>query len=64
MASEANGNKSQSDSNKAIPFQGKQPYGMPSDFVVPKILNIEDTDERLWVCQPSHILAAQSKPAD
>ena len=33
-------------------------------FVVPKILNIEDTDERLWVCRPSHILAAQNKPAD
>jgi hypothetical protein len=47
-----------------IPFQGKQSYGMPSDFVVPNILNIEDTDERLWVCRPSHILAAQSEPAD
>jgi hypothetical protein len=64
MASEPNGNKSHSDSNKATPFQGKQLYGMPSDFVAPKILNIEDTDERLWVCQLSHILAAQSKSAN
>jgi 2,4'-dihydroxyacetophenone dioxygenase len=24
---------------------------MPNDLVVPKILNIADTDERLWVSQ-------------
>ena len=49
MPSETNGTKSHSESDKAIPFQGKQLYGMPSDLVIPKVVNIDDTDERLWV---------------
>jgi len=46
-----NGTQAHSTDDKAIPFQGKQPYGMPQDLVVSKILNIDDTDERLWVPQ-------------
>ena len=48
MPSETNGTKSHSESDKVIPFQGKQPYDMPSDLVIPKVMNIHDTDERLW----------------
>ena len=62
MSSETNGTKSHSESDKAIPFQGKQPYGMPSDLVIPKVMNIDDTDERLWVTNlpgPSSFLAIQ-----
>ena len=33
----------------AVPFQGEQPYGMPNDLVVSKVLDLESTDERLWV---------------
>ena len=33
----------------ALPFQGDQPYGMPNDLVVSKVLELETTDERLWV---------------
>ena len=33
----------------AVPFQGAQPYGMPNDLVVSKVLDLENTDERLWV---------------
>jgi hypothetical protein len=43
------GTKSHEDPDPKMPFQGEQPYGMPDDLVVPKILNLEDTDERLWV---------------
>lgn len=35
--------------SQAIPFQGQQPFGMADDLVIPNIMNIEDTDERLWV---------------
>lgn len=35
----------------AIPFQGQQPYGMPPDLVIPRILDLTNTDERLWVPQ-------------
>ena len=38
----------------AVPFQGEQPYGMPDDLVVAKVLDLENTDERLWV--RSHFL--------
>ena len=48
-SSETNGTKSHSESDKAIPFQGKRPYGMPSDIVIPKVMNIDDTEERPWV---------------
>jgi len=55
MPSETNATKSHSESDKAIPFQGKQPYGMPSDLVIPKVMNTDDTDERLWVRNPTWI---------
>jgi hypothetical protein len=58
MPSESNGTESHSDSDKAVHFQGQQPYGMPSDLVVAKILNIDDTDERLWVCHRSPVTPA------
>lgn len=49
MPAEANGNDVHSKANKAIPFQGKQPYGMPPDMVIPNVMDLENTDERLWV---------------
>jgi 2,4'-dihydroxyacetophenone dioxygenase len=45
MPSETNGSKT----DAATPFQGEQPYGMPADLVVPKIMDLENTDEKLWV---------------
>jgi len=47
MPSETNGSKT----DAATPFQGEQPYGMPADLVVPKIMDLENTDEKLWVPQ-------------
>ena len=45
-----NGSKIHGTKNDAaVPFQGDQPYGMPNDLVVPKVLDLETTDERLWV---------------
>ena len=35
--------------DKAIPYQGPQPYGMPDDLVIPNIMDIDGADERLWV---------------
>ena len=32
-------------------YRGEQPYGMPDDLVVPGVLGLDDTDERLWVPQ-------------
>ena len=37
--------------NEAIPYRGEQPYGVPEDVVIPKVLDIDETDERLWVPQ-------------
>jgi hypothetical protein len=45
-----NGNATKQD-DKNMPYQLEQPYGMPNDLVIPNILNIEETDERLWVPQ-------------
>ena len=46
-----NGSKIHGTKNDAaVPFQGDQPYGMPNDLVVSKVLDLETTDERLWVC--------------
>ena len=45
-----NGSKIHGTKNDAaVPFQGDQPYGMPNDLVVSKVLDLETTDERLWV---------------
>jgi hypothetical protein len=46
-----NGNTTQKQDDKAMPFQGQQPYGMPNDLVIPNITSISETDERLWVPQ-------------
>ena len=35
--------------DKAIPFQGKQPYGMPDDLVIPNVMDFDGTDDKLWV---------------
>jgi hypothetical protein len=56
MTSEANG-QNQTNGAKihgsmpdaATPFQGQQPYGMPADLVVPKIMELDNIDEKLWV---------------
>ena len=45
-----NGSKIHGTKNDAaVPFQGEQSYGMPNDLVVSKVLDLETTDERLWV---------------
>ena len=47
--------------DSAAPFEGEQPYGMPNDLVVSKVLDLDNTDERLWVCPPyrdAHFLPA------
>lgn len=41
--------KTRSKDDRTIPFQGQQPYGMPNDLVVSKALEVENSDERLWV---------------
>jgi len=46
--SSANGARAKLD-DKAAPYQGEQPYGMPNDLVIPSIMDIDGTDERLWV---------------
>jgi hypothetical protein len=46
----SNGAAPQADSKK-LPYQGLQPYGMPDDLVIPGIMDIDGTDERLWVPQ-------------
>jgi 2,4'-dihydroxyacetophenone dioxygenase len=33
------------------PYRGEQPYGMPNDMVVKGVLDLDNTDERLWVPQ-------------
>ncbi|KAK0264232.1 hypothetical protein LTR91_010244 [Friedmanniomyces endolithicus] len=48
--SSANGARAKLD-DKAAPYQGEQPYGMPNDLVIPSIMDIDGTDERLWVPQ-------------
>lgn len=37
-----------------VPFQGRQPYGMVDDLVVPGALDL-DADERLWVPQAENV---------
>lgn len=37
------------DPDPKAPFLGKQPYGMPADLVIPKIMDIDNVDEKLWV---------------
>ncbi len=51
--SSANGARAKLD-EKAAPYQGEQPYGMPNDLVIPNIMDIDGTDERLWVRQTVH----------
>lgn len=56
IADQANGHNNGtkihgSRNDAAVPFQGEQPYGMPNDLVVAKILDLENTDERLWARQ-------------
>ena len=47
--SATNGDTKQAEDEKSLPFQGKQPYGMPDDLVVPNVMDIDGTDDRLWV---------------
>ena len=41
--------------NEAIPYRGERPYGVPEDLVVPRVLDIDGTDERLWVPQATDV---------
>lgn len=45
----ANGEARHEKDDKNIAFQGKQPYGMLDDLVIPNIMDIDGTDEKLWV---------------
>jgi 2,4'-dihydroxyacetophenone dioxygenase len=38
-----------------IPFRGEQPYGMPPDLVELGVLDIDGSDERLWVPQAADV---------
>jgi hypothetical protein len=38
-----------------IPFRGEQPYGMPPDLVELGVLDIDGSDERLWVPQAEDV---------
>jgi hypothetical protein len=49
--------------DKAIPYQGEQPYGMGADLVIPAIMDIEGTDDRLWVSSYTDCVGRAS-PAD
>ncbi|KJY01775.1 hypothetical protein TI39_contig279g00054 [Zymoseptoria brevis] len=40
---------------KSVPYQGAQPFGIPDDLVIPNIMQLEDTDERLWVPQADNV---------
>lgn len=45
----------------AVPFQGEQSYCIANDLVVSKFLDLDNTDERLWVCphyRDAHFLSA------
>lgn len=45
----------------AVPFQGEQSYCIANDPVVSKFLDLNNTDERLWVCphyRDAHFLSA------
>lgn len=45
----------------AVPFQGEQSYCIANDPVVSKFLDLDNTDERLWVCphyRDAHFLSA------
>ena len=47
---ESNGStKLHKDNDPGQRFLGEQPYGMPNDLVVPKIMDLDNSDERLWV---------------
>ncbi|GAA5852075.1 hypothetical protein JCM8547_000150 [Rhodosporidiobolus lusitaniae] len=35
----------------AVPYQGKPFFGIPDDIVVPDVLDIDSTEEKLWVPQ-------------
>jgi 2,4'-dihydroxyacetophenone dioxygenase len=37
--------------DERIPYRGEQPYGVPDDLVVLGALDIDGSDERLWVPQ-------------
>lgn len=39
----------------AEPFRGNQPCGMVDDLVIPQVLDLKDTDERLWVPQAEQV---------
>jgi hypothetical protein len=41
--------------DEAIPYRGEQPYGVPEDLVIPTVLDIDGTDERLWVPQAEDV---------
>ena len=45
----ANGSTPEKDGSQGKAFQGQQPYGMPADLVIPKVMELDNTDERLWV---------------
>ena len=47
-AATANGTNGATEA-KGTPFLGQQPYGMPNDLVIPKVMELSNTDERLWV---------------
>lgn len=44
----SNGNVAKDE--KSMPYQGEQPYGMPNDLVIAGIMDLDNTDEKLWVC--------------
>ncbi|KAK1813762.1 hypothetical protein LTR12_011816 [Friedmanniomyces endolithicus] len=59
--SSANGARAKLD-DKAAPYQGAQPYGMPNDLVIPNIMDIDGTDERLWVMETTTRTIHQESP--
>ncbi|KAK0284501.1 hypothetical protein LTS00_011227 [Friedmanniomyces endolithicus] len=59
--SSANGARAKLD-DKAAPYQGAQPYGMPNDLVIPNIMDIDGTDERLWVMETTTRTVHQESP--
>lgn len=40
-----------SKTDSAIPFKGQQPYDMPSDLVIPSVVDLSSCDEKFWVPQ-------------
>ena len=45
----------QSQSEEVVSYRGEQPHGKLDDLVVPQVLHLDDTDERIWIPQAEDV---------